>query len=137
MPWIILLVSAVFEAVWATALGTSDGLSVLGPSVVFFVALALSMLGLGWATKHIPIGTAYAVWVGVGAALTVTYAIVTGDESVSVGKVVFIAGIIAAVVGLKLVPSRPGRAAERAPDPVADASARSAQAPTGTARDRL
>ncbi len=73
----------------------------------------------------------------VGAALTVTYAILTGDESVSVGKVVFIAGIIAAVVGLKLVPSRPGRAAERAPDPVADASARSAQAPAGTARHRL
>ncbi len=136
MPWIVLLVSAVFEAVWATALGTSDGLSVLGPSVVFFVALALSMLGLGWATKHIPIGTAYAVWVGVGAALTVTYAILTGDESVSVGKVVFIAGIIAAVVGLKLVPSRPGRAAESASGPAADASADSAQAPVGTAPDR-
>lgn len=138
MPWIVLLVSAVFEAVWATALGKSDGLSVLGPSVVFFVALALalSMLGLGWATKHIPIGTAYAVWVGVGAALTVTYAILTGDESVSVGKVVFIAGIIAAVVGLKLVPSRPGRAAERASGPEADASAGSARAPAGTAPDR-
>lgn len=136
MPWIILLVSAVFEAVWATALGKSDGLSVLGPSVVFFVALALSMLGLGWATKHIPIGTAYAVWVGVGAALTVTYAILTGDESVSVGKVVSIAGIIAAVVGLKLVPSRPGRAAEKAPDPAADPAAGSVQAPAGTAPDR-
>ncbi|RXR26269.1 multidrug efflux SMR transporter [Oerskovia turbata] len=104
MPWIVLLVSAVFEAVWATALGQSDGFSQLVPSIVFVVALAVSMGGLGWAVKHIPIGTAYAVWVGVGAALTVSYAILTGDESASAGKVVFIAGIIAAVVGLKLVP---------------------------------
>ena len=109
MPWIVLLVSAVFEAVWATALGKSDGFSRLVPSIVFFVALAVSMGGLGWAVKHIPIGTAYAVWVGIGAALTVSYAILTGDESASVGKVVFIAGIIAAVVGLKLVPHGPGK----------------------------
>ena len=109
MPWIVLLVSAVFEAVWATALGQSDGFSNLVPSIVFFVALAVSMGGLGWAVKHIPIGTAYAVWVGIGAALTVSYAILTGDESASVGKVVFIAGIIAAVVGLKLVPHGPSK----------------------------
>ena len=105
MPWIILLVSAVFEAVWATALGMSEGLSELTPSIVFFVAVVLSMLGLGWAAKHIPIGTAYAVWTGVGAALTVSWAMATGAESVSVGKVVFITGIIAAVVGLKFVSS--------------------------------
>ena len=136
MAWLVLVLSGLLEAVWATALGASDNFRKWRPTVVFFVALALSMLGLGWATKHIPIGTAYAVWVGVGAALTVTYAILTGDESVSVGKVVFIAGIIAAVVGLKLVPSRPGRAAERASGPAADASADSAQAPAGTAPDR-
>ncbi|MDF2848797.1 MAG: multidrug efflux transporter [Oerskovia sp.] len=111
MPWIVLLVSAVFEAVWATALGKSDGFSQLVPSIVFFVALAVSMGGLGWAVKHIPIGTAYAVWVGIGAALTVSYAILTGDESASAGKVVFIAGIIAAVVGLKLVPHGPAKGA--------------------------
>lgn len=103
MPWVILLASAVFEAVWATALGLSDGLSVLVPSVVFFVAVVISMLGLGWAAKHIPIGTAYAVWTGVGAALTVSWAMATGAESISFGKVVFITGIIAAVVGLKFV----------------------------------
>lgn len=116
MPWIVLLISAVFEAVWATALGESNGLSELTPSIVFFAGLAVSMAGLGWAAKHIPIGTAYAVWTGVGAALTVIYAMATGSESVSLGKIIFISGIIAAVVGLKLVPSKPGRAATPAQD---------------------
>jgi quaternary ammonium compound-resistance protein SugE len=104
MAWVILLLSAVFEAVWATALGESDGLTVVGPTIVFFVALAASMAGLGWAVRHIPLGTAYAVWVGVGAALTVSYAMFTGEESISLGKVVFLLGIVGAVVGLKLVP---------------------------------
>lgn len=107
MPWIILLISAVFEAVWATALGMSNGLTEPKPTLVFFIALLLSMGGLGWAVKYIPIGTAYAVWVGIGAALTVTYAMATGTESISVGKVIFITGIIAAVIGLKLVPHKP------------------------------
>jgi quaternary ammonium compound-resistance protein SugE len=109
MPWIVLIISAVFEAVWATALGLSNGFSELVPSIVFFVALAISMGGLGWAAKHIPIGTAYAVWVGIGAALTVSYAIATGAETASVGKVIFIGGIIAAVVGLKLAPHGPSK----------------------------
>lgn len=104
MPWIILLLSAVFEAIWATALGMSNGFSEPAPTIVFFIALAISMVGLGWSLKHIPIGTAYAVWVGVGAVLTVAYAMATGTESISLGKVIFITGIIAAVVGLKLVP---------------------------------
>ncbi len=108
MPWVILLVSAVFEAVWATALGHSDGLSRPVPSVVFLVTLAISMAGLGRAVRRIPIGTAYAVWTGVGAALTVTWAVTTGDESASPAKLVFIAGIICAVVGLKLAPSGGG-----------------------------
>lgn len=104
MAWVVLLISAVFEAVWATALGMSHGFSEPVPTVVFFIALAISMVGLGWAVKTIPIGTSYAVWVGVGAALTVGYAMATGEESVSLGKIVFITGIIAAVIGLKLVP---------------------------------
>lgn len=105
MPWVVLLASAVCEAVWATALGMSHGLSRPGPTLVFLVALAVSMAGLGWAAKHIPIGTAYAVWTGTGAALTVAYAMATGAEAVSVGKVVFLTGIIVAVVGLRLAPA--------------------------------
>ncbi|MDN5559754.1 MAG: multidrug efflux SMR transporter [Ruaniaceae bacterium] len=104
MPWIVLLISAVFEAIWATALGASEGLRHLGPSVTFLVALVVSMIGLGWAAKSIPIGTAYAVWTGTGAALTVAYAMLTGTETVSFWKVVCLLGIIGAVVGLKLLP---------------------------------
>lgn len=104
MPWVVLLGSAVCEAVWATALGMSQGLSRPGPTLVFLAALAVSMAGLGRAARHIPIGTAYAVWTGTGAALTVAYAMATGAEAVSVGKVVFLTGIIVAVVGLRLAP---------------------------------
>lgn len=104
MAWGILLGSAVFEAIWATALGASNGFRELVPTVVFLVALAISMLGLGYAVRTIPIGTGYAVWTGVGAALTVTYAMLTGDEPVSVAKVIFLTGIIGAVVGLKFAP---------------------------------
>ena len=99
------------EAVWATALGYSEGFTVFVPSLVFFVALAGSMAGLAYAMRGIPIGTAYAIWTGLGAALTVTYAIVLGGESASVLKVLFLAGIIACVVGLKLVHSHEERVA--------------------------
>jgi len=106
MAWSLLLASAVLEAVWATALGYSDGFTQPLPTVVFVIALAASMVGLAKASRHIPIGTAYAVWVGIGAVLTVGWAVAAGDESFSWGKAVFVAGIVAAVVGLKLVPAR-------------------------------
>lgn len=116
MAWVVLLISAVFEAIWATALGMSHGFTRPGPTLVFLVALAVSMAGLGWAVTRIPIGTAYAVWVGVGAALTVTYAMATGTESISLVKVICLTGIIAAVVGLKLVPGSQRRRVVQAQD---------------------
>ena len=103
MPWLILLASAVLEAVWATALAASDGLSRPVPSVVFLAALGLSMLGLARASRAIPIGTAYAVWTGAGAALTVTWAMAFGGEAFSWAKALFLTGIVAAVIGLKVV----------------------------------
>ncbi len=103
MSWFVLVVSGVLEAVWATALGRSEGLSRLGPSVVFFVALAASMAGLGYAMRELPTGTSYAVWVGIGAVLTVVYATLTGAEPMSVLKAVFLLMIITGIVGLKLV----------------------------------
>lgn len=102
MSWLILVLSGVLEAVWATALGRSHGLSRLAPSTVFVTGLVLSMLGLAYATRRLPIGTAYAVWVGIGAALTVAYAMVSGSESASVVKIALIVGVVACVVGLKL-----------------------------------
>lgn len=107
MAWVLLLVSALMEAVWATALGASDGFTRPVPVFVFLVASTLSMLGLGQAAKSIPIGTAYAVWTGVGAALTVTYAIVTGAEPVTPWRLLFLLGIVGAAIGLKLLPAPP------------------------------
>ena len=103
MAWVILIVSGILEAVWATALGKSEGFTKLWPSVVFFAALVLSMGGLAWAMRDISTGTAYAVWVGIGAALTVIWAMVTGDTDVSWMKLALIAGLVGCVVGLKLV----------------------------------
>jgi quaternary ammonium compound-resistance protein SugE len=103
MAWLVLVLSGVLEAVWATALGRSAGFTRLAPSIVFGVALALSMAGLAYAMRELPVGTSYAVWVGIGASLTVVYAMVTGTEPVSVAKVLLIMGLIGCVVGLKLV----------------------------------
>ncbi|SDL02715.1 multidrug efflux SMR transporter [Cryobacterium sp. Sr8] len=103
MSWIVLIVSGVLEAVWATALGRSDGLTKLWPSVVFVGALLLSMGGLALAMREIPTGTAYAVWVGIGAALTVLYAMVFGAEPASLAKVLLILGLVGCIVGLKFV----------------------------------
>ena len=88
---------------WATALGKSDGFTKLAPSILFGVALILSMGGLAYAMRDLPPGTSYAVWVGIGAVLTVGYAMITGAESVSLIKAVLIVGIIGCIVGLKLV----------------------------------
>lgn len=103
MSWLILMLSGVCEAVWATALGKSAGFSRLIPTVVFLVALAASMAGLAFAMRGLPVGTAYAVWVGIGAVLTVVYAMATGSEPVSLLKVLFLLGIVGSVIGLKLV----------------------------------
>lgn len=102
MAWVILVISGVLEAVWATALGRSDGFSHRVPTAVFLAALVLSMVGLAQAMRTIPTGTAYAVWVGIGASLTVLYAMATGSEPVTVWRSIFLALIIAGIIGLKV-----------------------------------
>ncbi|BBY79816.1 MULTISPECIES: DMT family transporter [Mycolicibacterium] len=105
MAWLILIVSGAFEAVWAVALSKSEGFSRPMPVAVFVVALIISMGGLGIALRDLPVGTGYAVWVGVGAALTVVYSLASGAESASLLKVVLLLGIVGCVVGLQLVSS--------------------------------
>ena len=104
MSWLVLVLSGVLEAVWATALGRSEGLTRLVPTLVFGVALLGSMAGLAIAMKQLPVGTSYAVWVGVGATLTIVWAMVTGTEPVSPARLLLIAGLVGCIVGLKLVP---------------------------------
>ncbi|NUU07467.1 multidrug efflux SMR transporter [Leifsonia sp. C5G2] len=103
MSWIVLILSGVLEAVWATALGKSEGFTRLWPTLVFAGALLASMGGLAFAMRGIPTGTAYAVWVGIGAALTVLYAMVFGGDGFSLVKALLIVGLVGCVIGLKLV----------------------------------
>lgn len=117
MAWVVLLISSLFEAVWATALGYSQGFTQPVPTVIYVLASVLSMLGLGWATKTIPIGTAYAVWTGCGAALTVAWAMLTGAEPFTLPKLACMVGIVTAVAGLKLLPSSHPSEAPASPKP--------------------
>ncbi|TQM35474.1 DMT family transporter [Pseudonocardia cypriaca] len=103
MAWIALIVSGVLETVWAAALSQSRGFTRLVPSVVFGVALVLSMVGLAIALRTIPVGTGYAIWVGIGAVGTATYGIVALGEPASVARLLCLVAIVAGVVGLKFM----------------------------------
>ncbi|WP_166903057.1 multidrug efflux SMR transporter [Mycobacterium sp. DL440] len=103
MAWLILVVSGVLEAVWATALSKTEGFTRLVPSVIFGVALVFSMIGLAVAMRSLPPGTSYAIWVGIGAVLTIAFAMITGAESASVIKVLLMLGVVGCIVGLKVV----------------------------------
>lgn len=104
--WPVLVASGVLEAVWATALGASQGFSVVGPTVVFGVAVAISTLGLGWAMRSIATGTAYAVWTAIGAVLTVLWGVLAGTQPANPVTLVLLAVIIGCVVGLHAVDAR-------------------------------
>ena len=99
--WPMLLASAVLEAVWANALSASEGFTRPVPVVVFLVATVASVIGLAFAMRHIPTGTAYAVWTSVGTVLTVAYSVAIGAEGITWLKALFLAGIIGCVIGLK------------------------------------
>lgn len=103
MAWAVLIASGILEAVWATALGKSAGFSKLTPTIIFVVALVMSMAGLAYTMRTLPTGTSYAVWVGVGATLTVIYAMATGTEPFTVLKAIFLLLIVTGIVGLKLL----------------------------------
>ncbi len=103
MSWLVLILAGGAEAVWALALARSDGFKNWQPTVVFVVALALSMAGLAYAMRSLPVGTAYAVWVGIGAAITIAYSMLTGAEVASSWRLVFLAMIVGGVIGLRAV----------------------------------
>ncbi|MFG2814293.1 DMT family transporter [Streptomyces sp. NPDC048410] len=102
MGWIALVLSGMLEAVWATALGKSEGFSRPLPSVIFVLGLLLSMTGLAFALRTVPVSTGYAVWVGIGAALTAAYAMLFDGEPASPVKILLLVGLIGCVAGLKL-----------------------------------
>lgn len=102
MPWIILVLAGLFEIVWAIGLKYTQGFTRLWPSVGTVAAMAVSLGLLGIAMKSLPVGTAYAIWVGVGAVGTVILGIVLFDEPVNALRIGSVALIIAGLAGLKL-----------------------------------
>ncbi|WOP20018.1 multidrug efflux SMR transporter [Raineyella sp. LH-20] len=103
MAWLILVAAGVMEAVWASALDASGGFRRPAPTVVFVVSLAVSMAGLAVAMADLPAGTCYAVWVGIGATLTVLRGVVTGAERLTVARTLLLVLLIGSVAGLKVV----------------------------------
>lgn len=105
MGWIYLLLAGTAEVFYAAAMPKTDGFTRLGPSLfcVFFISLSMYLLSL--ATRTIPIGTAYAVWVGIGALGTATYGITVLGEDRSALRILFFVFILVGIVGLKFVSS--------------------------------
>ena len=102
MAWVILLVAGLFEVGWAIGLKYTEGFSRLWPTVWTLAAMAVSVWLLGLAVRSLPVGTAYAVWTGVGAVGTVLFGIALFNEPVTPGRLVCVSLIIAGIVGLKL-----------------------------------
>ena len=103
MDWVVLVLSGLMESGWALALDKSDGFTNVVPTIVFFVCMALSMLGLGYAVKTLPIGVAYAVWTGIGVIVTATVSMATGAEPASLVKVLLLLGLVGCIAGLRVV----------------------------------
>jgi quaternary ammonium compound-resistance protein SugE len=102
MTWTILVFAGLFEVAWAIGLKYTVGFTRLWPSVWTVVAMALSFWLLGLAMKALPVGTAYSIWVGIGAVGTVILGIVLFNEPANAGRLISIGLIVAGLVGLKL-----------------------------------
>ncbi|WP_257297481.1 quaternary ammonium compound efflux SMR transporter SugE [Haloarchaeobius sp. FL176] len=100
MSWGILVVAGLFEIAWAVGLEYSDGFSKPVPSALTVVALVISMLLLGRAVESLPVGTAYAVWTGIGAVGTAILGVVLFDEPATLARAGFVGLIVAGIVGL-------------------------------------
>ena len=100
--WIILLVAAVFEVGWAIGIKYTNGFSRLWPSVVTLVMMATSLYLLALAARVLPIGTAYAVWTGIGAVGTATLGILLFNEPMNIARIACMLMIVAGIVGLKV-----------------------------------
>jgi len=103
VAWVVLIISGFLEAVWAAALASSHGFTRLRPSVLFAVALVSSMAGLAYSLRTIPVGTGYAVWVGIGAAGTALYGMIALDEPVTAARLLCLTLIVGGVAGLKFL----------------------------------
>ena len=101
-PWVYLIVAAMFEVGWALGLEVSNGFTKLVPSIATMISMAISIFLLAKAVQSLPIGTAYAVWTGIGAASTAILGVILFDETSTIARFGFIGLIVADVVGLEL-----------------------------------
>ena len=106
MPWTFLVIAGLLEIAWAIGLKQADGFSKLWPSVVTIVLMLLSFFFLSLALRSIPLGTAYAVWTGIGATGTALFGIAFLGESREVGRLLCIVLIVSGVVGLKMLSAK-------------------------------
>ena len=102
MPWVLLLIAGLLEVGWAIGLKYTEGFSRPVPSALTLTAMAGSVVLLGLAMKSLPVGTAYAVWVGVGAVGTAILGMVLFNEPANMGRIASLGLIVAGIVGLKL-----------------------------------
>lgn len=102
MAWVILLLAGLFEVAWAIGLKYTEGFTRPIPSALTLAAMVASVVLLGFAMKSLPVGTAYAVWVGVGAVGTAILGIVLFAEPATAGRLLSLGLIVAGIVGLKL-----------------------------------
>lgn len=102
MAWVLLVIAGLLEVGWAIGLKYTDGFTRLWPSVFTTLAMVLSVVMLGVAMKSLPVGTSYAVWVGVGAVGTAILGMVLFGEPASAGRLASLGLIVAGIVGLKL-----------------------------------
>lgn len=102
MTWIVLLLAGLFEVVWALGLKHTHGFTRFWPSVITVSALIISIGLLGWAMRTLPVGTAYAIWVGVGVLGTALVGMLALNEPVSVARLLSLGLVLAGVLGLKL-----------------------------------
>ena len=102
MAWVILVIAGLFEVGWAIGLKYTEGFTRPWPTVGTVAAMTVSVVLLGWAMRTLPVGTAYAVWTGIGALGTVILGIVLFGEPATVARLVCVGLILAGIVGLKL-----------------------------------
>ncbi len=100
--WFLLVIAGLLEVCWASALKSTAGFTRLWPTLFFAVTLAGSMYLLSLAVKNLPVGTAYAVWVGIGAAGTAIFAMLFHGEAMTVARVAFLSLLIVSIIGLKM-----------------------------------
>lgn len=113
MAWLLLIVAGLFETAWAIGLKYTQGFTRLGPTIFTITTLAISMYLLGLAARTLPMGTAYAVWVGIGAAGTALLGMMLLNEPVSFGRICFLILLLLAIMGLKWTTPDPNPAPNR------------------------